>query len=250
MGSSSEFVVSNDLLEHSPRARMLATSAHLSAPVCEQPSLSRCVAAGASWGPRRARSTGAMDAAGAPPAQETVSPAAEQPVRRGESPLSTFGATLVCTMLGRAPTHGRTHAHARTHVLRCRAPAVAPQAQEVALSPEQLEEAKLRARYGGIMPKKKASGLLPLSRKARGPRTRRAGRSTQGRTRSACGTCARRGAAPDPAALTSTLTLAPARRRLSLRTSTPQTGRFQRRAHDAAAPPWLRRSAPWSAGSR
>jgi hypothetical protein len=37
-----------------------------------------------------------------------------------------------------------------------------------ALSPEQVEEAKLRARYGGLMPKKKSSGLLPLSRKVRG----------------------------------------------------------------------------------
>jgi hypothetical protein len=38
------------------------------------------------------------------------------------------------------------------------------------LSPEQVEEAKLRARYGGLMPKKKSSSLLPLSRKVRGTR--------------------------------------------------------------------------------
>jgi hypothetical protein len=43
------------------------------------------------------------------------------------------------------------------------------------LSPEQVEEAKLRARYGGLMPKKKSSGLLPLSRKVREDANARAG---------------------------------------------------------------------------
>lgn len=37
------------------------------------------------------------------------------------------------------------------------------------LTAEQVEEARLRAKYGGAVPKKKGNGLLPVGRKARAP---------------------------------------------------------------------------------